>query len=110
MQQQILEQNPSPGLRVYTVWFNMLPDDDRTGWDRAGLTDPRVEHLWDEQKLVGNWFAANVTQFPGTEWDSYVLYGPRARWESEPAPLVSSGGTVVGKLGQLQSSIRPLLH
>ena len=110
MQEQILEKNPSSQVQVYAVWFNMLPGDSRAAWDGGGLTDPRVVHLWDEQKVVGNWFAAHVTENQGTEWDAYFLYGPQATWEGEPSPLISWGSTVIAKHAQLQSDIVPLLQ
>ena len=110
MQEQILDKNPSAQVQVYAVWFDMLPGDSRAAWDGDGLTDPRVVHLWDEQKVVGNWFAANVSKREGTEWDAYALYGPRATWEEEPSPLVSWGGPVIGKHAQLRSDIAPLLR
>ena len=109
MQQEILDKNPSPHLRVYAIWFNMLPGDSRAAWDGAVLADPRVVHLWDEQKLAGGWFAGHVSRSPGTEWDAYFLYGPQAKWDSEPSPLVSWGGTIIGKRSQLEASIAPLL-
>ena len=110
MQQDILEKNPSANLRVCAVWFDMLAGDSRDGWDGAWLTDPRVVHLWDEQKLVGNWFADHVTRGHGTEWDVYFLYGPQARWESQPPAPVSWGGTVEREVGKLQAGLAPLLH
>ena len=110
MQEQILDQNPSAQVQVYAIWFNMLPGDSRAAWDGGGLTDPRVVHLWDEQKVAGNWFAANVSHRQSTEWDAYFLYGPQATWEAEPSPLISWGGTVIGKHAQLEAAITPLLQ
>jgi ABC-type multidrug transport system fused ATPase/permease subunit len=48
-----LSKNADPDLRVYAVWFNMLFGDSRERWDGDGVTDPRVRHFWDEQRLVG---------------------------------------------------------
>jgi hypothetical protein len=109
VQQQILAKNPAADLRVYAVWFNMLPGDHRLRWDGAGLTDPRVVHLWDEQKLAGTWFAERVDGRAGIAWDVYYLYGPQAQWEAEPGPLVSSGRTIIARRAQLESSIATLL-
>ena len=110
MQQDILEKNPSGNLRVYAVWFDMLAGDSRERWDGAWLTDPRVVHLWDERKVVGTSYANNLKRGPGPEWDVYFLYGPAARWDSERGPLTSWGGTVEGKLDQLQTELAPLLR
>ena len=91
---------------MFAVWFNMLFGDSRSRWDGDGMTDPRVMHLWDEQKTVGNWYSANVTHGPGTTWDFYALYGPEAADLSAP---ISTGGTIIGRREQLQSALLPLL-
>ncbi len=70
------------------------------------MTDPRVVHLWDEQKVVGNWFSANVTHAQGTTWDFYALYGPEASDLSTP---VSKGGTIIGRHEELQEAVQKLL-
>jgi hypothetical protein len=106
VQTEILAKNPAPDLRVYAVWFNMLLGDGRSRWEGAGMVDPRVSHLWDEQKHVGNWYSDNVTHRRGTTWDFYALYGPDAR--DLAAPL-SMGGTIIGQRDELAAGIRPLL-
>ena len=106
MQHEILNKNHNSDLRVYAVWFNMLSGDNRQGWDGARLLDPRVTHLWDEHKAVGNWFSANVTHERGTTWDFYALYGPDSADLGKP---VSMGGTIIGQTGQLRSGIEDLL-
>ena len=81
-----------------------------TGGTPHGVTDPRVSHFWDEQKLVGNWYSSNVLHREGTTWDFYALYGPDATWGSEPPRAVSQGGTIITRHDQLQAAISPLLH
>ncbi len=116
MQHDILGKYSSAQLRVYTVWFDMLPFDSRARWDGGFLTDPRVVHLWDEQKLTGKWFAANVDHRPPqadgsapVDWDVYFLYGPTATWNDRPAPLISRGGPIIGAHSKLAASVEPLL-
>jgi hypothetical protein len=106
VQDEILAKNATPNLRVYVVWFDMLFGDSRSQWDGDGMTDPRVTHLWDEQKTVGNWYSANVTHREQTTWDFYALYGPDARDLSAP---LDNGGTIIGDHDQLAASIQPLL-
>jgi len=106
VQQEILNKNQNPDVRVYAVWFNMLAGDSRQGWDGARLVDTRVTHLWDQQKAVGNWFSNNVTHDLGTTWDFYALYGPDAADLARPD---SMGGTIIGRTGQLRSGIDKLL-
>ena len=47
MQSKLLNAHPDARLRVYAIWVNKLFGDARNRWDAAGLTDPRVVHLWD---------------------------------------------------------------
>jgi hypothetical protein len=84
----------------------MLFGDSRSRWDGDGMVDPRVVHLWDEQKVVGNWFSANVTHARGTTWDFYALYDPQASSLSTP---ISTGGTIIGHREQLQAALLPLV-
>jgi hypothetical protein len=91
---------------VYAVWFDMLFGDDRSKWDGDGMADPRVSHLWDEQKTVGTWYSANVTHRGQTTWDFYALYATDARDLGAPLAM---GGTIIGDHERLVASIRPLL-
>ena len=84
----------------------MLFTDSRERWDGDGMTDPRVLHFWDERKVVGNWFSANVTHARGTTWDFYALYSPDAHDLDDP---VSSGGSIIGRHARLESSLAPFL-
>ena len=91
---------------MYTVWFNMYPGDARWRWDGAGLTDPRIEHFWDEDKTVGSWFSANLTHRGAPTWDFYALYSAQAADLSSP---LSMGGTIIARRDQLQASLAPLI-
>ncbi|MBV8719262.1 MAG: hypothetical protein JO020_00215 [Chloroflexi bacterium] len=95
---------------MYVVWFNMLFGDSRDRWDGDGLSDPRVRHFWDEQKVVGNWYSANVTESKGTTWDFYALYDPAATWTSSPPKAVDQDGTIIGHHDELKAAITPLLR
>lgn len=106
VQKEVLAKNNSPHLRVYAVWFDMVFGDSRSRWDGAGLADSRVTHLWDERKVVGNWYSANVTQRRGTTWDFYAVYGPEARDLRSP---LSMGAPIIFKREDLAASIGPLL-
>lgn len=115
MQSEILEKHPSAKVRVYVVWFSMIPTDMRSAWGLTSRTisDARVEHYWDDSKAVGRWYASveNPTkENPGVVWDAYYLYGPEARWTTKPEPLVTSGGTVFGEFEELRKKLVPLLH
>ena len=111
VQNEILEKNPSSDIKVYAVWFNMLFTDHRNRWPSKILTDSRVTHLWDQQKLTGTLYAQN-TNYPGTvAWDIFYVYGREAEWiDVLPGPLVGSGYTIIGKRDILKESITPLLE
>jgi hypothetical protein len=97
---------------VYAVWFNMLYGDSRERWDGDGMTDPRVSHLWDQQRTVGNWFSQNITHVRGTTWDFYALYSPEARDLGATSRFgggAEGGGTIIGHRDQLAAAIARLL-
>ena len=114
MQKEILEKYPAANLRVYVVWFSMLPSDARSRWSWTGgiLADRRAVHFWDEKKAVGRWFAQQENSGgsdPGIVWDTYYLYGSDALWDAKPEPLVSTGSTVRAEADRLVQEISPLL-
>ncbi len=96
-------------MRVYVIWTVKLTFDARDQWDGGGLSDPRVVHLWDPQDRLGDWFVAHQPDYQADDWDAYLLFGPQATWTSQPPPLISSGGSVIGAKDQLAQSIAPLL-
>lgn len=112
MQSDILEKYASADLHVYVVWMPMLPTDARSKWDPEYLSDRRVSHFWDEERIAGLWFArAGVggLGYAGVVWDAYLLFAPQASWDDEPGPLVSAGAPVVAKGGQLEAELGRLL-
>ena len=109
MQENLLRKNPGAHLRVYAIWVDRLFGDARSRWDAAGLTDPRVVHLWDAEDVSGGWLQANVKGYQGSDWDVFWLFGPAATWDASPGPLVAAGAPVVDAAGDLQRAIAPLL-
>lgn len=108
MRSNILGKYPSVPARVYVVWFAMLPGDSRELVDRRVLNDPRVINYYDPKRVVGAWFGSHGESGGGIVWDAYFLYGPDAAWAEEPAPLLSSGGSVIGSSGDLAAAFRNL--
>ncbi len=108
MRSNILEKYPSSGVRVYVVWFNMLPGDSRNLVDRKVLNDRRVVNYYDPDRVVGTWFAQHSEGGGGIVWDAYFLYGADASWLAEPGPLVSSGGSVIGSSSDLAQAFGKL--
>ena len=112
MQSEILASHPTAKLRVYALWTNKLFGDARNRWDAAGLTDPRVTHLWDGTDVAGDWLAGHVAGYQGGDWDTYLLFGPDATWREAsvpPSPLRSSGSPVDANADTLRQAIDPLL-
>lgn len=106
MRSDVLEKYPSSPVRVYVVWFDMLPGDSRQLVDTRVLNDPRVTNFYDPKKTVGSWFSQHVDGENGIVWDAYYLYGPDATWAAEPGPMVSSGRTVIGSTGDFAAAFR----
>jgi hypothetical protein len=115
VQTEILEKYPSAKVHVYAIWFSMLPTDGRAGWALTSrvIADPRVQHFWDEKRLVGHWYAAMENRGEsdsGIAWDAYYLYGPDAQWNAQPDPLLSSGNPVRNQFDELRRSLVPMLR
>lgn len=107
MQQNILERYPDADLRVYVLWFSVLPGDSREGWDDQVLADPRVTHYWDEERAVGEALVEPLGYDDGPfVWDAYALYRPDAYWGDEPA---GAGWPVIGETDQLKRDLEPYL-
>jgi hypothetical protein len=104
----LLEKYQSSDVRVYAVWFDMMPADSRELIDRRVLNDPRVTNFYDPGRVVGAWFADHVDGGGGIAWDAYYLYGPGASWPDQPGPLVSSGGTVIDSSPDLAAAFTKL--
>jgi len=104
----ILEKYRSSDVRVYVVWFNMLPDDSRNLVDRKVLNDHRVVNYYDPNRVAGSWFAEHKGG-SGIVWDAYFLYGADASWTDQAGPLVSSGGTVIGSSEDLTAAFGKLV-
>jgi hypothetical protein len=94
----------------------MVPGDARSRWPENLLTDRRVEHFWDEARIVGRWYAERAASMRGqltaesewndgpVLWDSYLLYGADSRWDEGGAPtnLIQWGRTVVASRAPLR--------
>jgi hypothetical protein len=116
VQKEILDNYPEASLRVYSIWFSMIPTDARAGWawTNNAITDNRVLHFWDEQKSVGRWFAqqASTNCCGDTEnivWDAFFLYKADAIWNCSSSQPVSWGSTIESEYKKLVSSVIPLL-
>ena len=79
----------------------------RTGWVTSWVRLGTVRDRWPGGS--GAWLAGNVPGYQGSDWDTYLLFGPEATWTSQPTPLRSSGAPVFDRIGQLSQALDPLL-
>ncbi len=100
----MLERDRSAPLRVFVVWAPNVPGDSRDLVDPRVLGDPRVTSFWDQQGTAEQWFAQNV-KAEAVSWDAYFLFGPRARWASEPDAPAASGSPVFNDKDELKAAL-----
>jgi hypothetical protein len=99
----------------------MYPGDARSKWPSGLLTDSRVVHLWDEPRVVGTRYLAQLpaiidrrapeTMPPGGDamWDAFYVYAAGDRWlDPVPVPL-SWGYPIMVTREHLLRQIEPLL-
>jgi hypothetical protein len=79
-------------------------------WNGTAMPDMRVMHFWDGEHVIGQWIAKEIDGYDGISWDSYYLFGPDAKWETVPSPLVASGGTIYGERETLNKQLSTLLE
>ena len=120
MQTELLQKYPRANLRVYAVWFNMMPADARAKWPANLLPDSRALHRWDEPKAAGTWYGPRTDGMksqlaPGSAWrngdilwDAYLLYGTDARWDDAPTRLIHWGRTIVAGRDTLKADFEML--
>lgn len=91
----------------------ILPTDARDEWDDQLLADPRVTHLWDPERTVGQWLANDQNLDLGDTgevvWDAFLLFGPEATWESAPSEPLAWGTPILGRFPELADTLVPLL-
>ena len=116
----MLDKYPRANLKVYAVWFSMMPADSRAKWPPMLLADSRAVHRWDEAKTIGRWFSAHTAAMRpllshgsawsdgDVLWDAYLLYGADARWNETPTGLIRWGRTIVAGRDTLKSEFEGL--
>jgi hypothetical protein len=83
----------------------VLAGDNQAAWGPEVLDDPPVTQLWDARQLVGSWLQAHGGAF----WDTFLVYGADAHWDSEPAEALASGSPIIGATDELQGGLLPLI-
>jgi hypothetical protein len=81
--QKLLQSQPKRDVAVFAVWVDIQAGDARGFWNPTLLSDSRVEHLWDGNRVVAGWYGAR--EGGGAVYDVYYLYGPKGDLEkTEP--------------------------
>ena len=74
-------------MRVYVIWdpiFGGYFDSEAKNLSRS-FPDKRVSYYKDPDSLAGNLWKGVLRIERDIAWDVYLLYGPDAQWEKEPA-------------------------
>ena len=88
MQRDVLANVPGDGVRAYVVWVPMnrglerdVPNATKEIWDS------RARQYWDGEGWTMTTYKQVLGGFPfGPVWDTFILYGPEARWDGERPP------------------------
>ncbi|MFN7970951.1 MAG: hypothetical protein U0166_01135 [Acidobacteriota bacterium] len=112
MQKDLLEKNADANIKVYAVWFNMYPGDERSTWPSGLLPDPRVTHFWDESKVVGTWYPAHSKEgTPGDVlWDAFLLYPRGVKWADAATTPTTWGRPIVKDRERLATDLPNVLR
>ncbi len=102
-ERDLLEHLSTAGIRVYAIWFAMYPGDARSKWPGTLLTDTRVIHFWDEERITGTRYlsylpplvelraAGTLQPTADALWDAFFVYPSGATWR-DPVPLPALWG------------------
>jgi hypothetical protein len=84
----VLGKLDSPDVRAYVVWVPMSRGMERDVPNATReVPDLRARHYWDgEGQLIAS-YREVLRGFIEPVWDTYVVYGKDARWESARPPV-----------------------
>lgn len=87
MQRDVLGKLDDQSVRAYVVWVPM-----NRGLERdvpkatTEVWDVRARHYWDGDGQLIKSYREVLGGFNEPVWDTYILYGPEAKWEGDPPP------------------------
>jgi len=99
----------------------MYPGDARSKWPATLLTDSRVLHYWDEDRVIGTRYLAQLpaiierrapeTLQPNADamWDAFFVYAPGDRWQAPVAVPTSWGYPIMVTREELRRQVQALL-
>lgn len=81
-----MKKDSTTRVAVFVVWSTQLGAKEHNV-DAATtlIPDRRVKHFWDSSLVVGKAYAP-VIGSGGPAWDTWMLFGPKARWPAEGVP------------------------
>jgi len=88
VQKELLDKYSNANLRIYAVWFSMMPADSRAKWSAAIQPQLAPDSAWDGGEVL---------------WDAYLLYASDAKWDAEPTGLIHWGRTIVAARDSLRT-------
>ena len=74
------------------------------------MPNRRVKHFWDTQTQTPFWFGEHLDGRSSFAWDVYYIFGPDAKWDTIPEPLISTFAPVVRGKQLFQDSLSTLLE
>lgn len=120
MREELLAKRATADVKVYAIYFEVVPGDQgaKSRIDPDTLfDDPRVTVFWDDEQVAGRWFEDNVTkvgrrqgQEGRVEWDAFILFGPKAKWDEKGAEVVSWGRTLYQERDRLARDLDAVLR
>jgi hypothetical protein len=88
--ERVFEKYPAADISASIVWIPILEEDtfDAVKPSLKILSDNRIQHYFDNNKMVGKTIA-DIVGWPGyIAWDIYLFYKPHAIWtETPPKPV-----------------------
>ncbi|MEM7482026.1 MAG: hypothetical protein AAF481_12695 [Acidobacteriota bacterium] len=87
MQRHLMEKIAGDDLQIYVVWGPMLGGEERPDAVAATsyLHDTRATHFWTPEHDLAIAYSSLVGLSEEEKaWDTFLLYGPDARWEGKP--------------------------
>ncbi len=97
-------------LFIYVIWQPVFPSDHSQKSKVLNTSKQNLIEFWDEQKIIGQWFAQQVVGFTGLIWDMFFLYEPTAHWSETPCHLITSAGNLAQHHISLEQTLRLWLH
>lgn len=89
----MLDRTPGDRVRISVVWVPMnhglerdVPNATKEVWDR------RARHYWDGAGWLMTAYKEVLGGYPldPAAWDTYILYGPEAKWDGDRPPKPAS--------------------